>query len=72
LDEDECLAPAGPAARQPCPEDSIGGSESNSSPGALAIGYEKLVAKSYYLGVERGSTPKETPERGEKGQQGGR
>jgi len=36
-----CLAPSGPAARQPRPEDSTGGSESNSSRGGWAIGYEK-------------------------------
>jgi len=30
------------------------------------------MAKSDHLGVERGSAPKETPERAEKGQEGGR
>ena len=49
------------------PEDSIGGSESNSSPCALALQYNKLMAKGDHLGVERGSPPKERSERGEKG-----
>jgi len=71
-DEDECMAPSGPEPRQPHPEDSIGGSESNSSPCALALQYNKLMAKGDHLGVERGLAPQETPERAEKGREGGR
>src|SRR5271157_1233323 len=70
--EHKRLAPAGPAARQRRPEDPIRRPETDSSPRALALEYEKLVAKSYYLGMELGSAPKETPERAERGQEGGR
>jgi hypothetical protein len=38
----------------------------------LALEYEKLMAKSDHLRLERGSAPQETPERGEKGREGGR
>ena len=65
------MAPSGPEPRQPHPEDSIGGSESNSSPCALALQYNKLMAKGDHLGVERGLAPQETPERAEKGREGG-
>src|SRR5271157_2894195 len=71
-DEDECMAPSGPEPRQPHPEDSIGFSESNSSPCALALQYNKLMAEGDHLGVERGLAPQETPERAEKGREGGR
>ena len=71
-EEDERLAPSGPAARQPRSEDSVGGPESNSTPRALALEYEKLMAKSDPLRMERGSAPKETQECAEKGQEGRR
>jgi hypothetical protein len=38
----------------------------------LTLEYEKLMAKSDHLDLERGSASQETPERAEKGRESGR
>ena len=53
LDDDECLSPAGPQAREPRPEQPVTGPQPR-APARLALQDRQLMTQRGVLGLERG------------------